>query len=282
MSKFKRVKTTQEVFLGDFVKRASGRGLVKLGIVDPPYNYGQPYEAYEDNKSHEAYLNWTREYLSRLVPMLDKHGALWVFVPDEWVCELEYMMKHEFKLHKRQHLIWAFTFGVACQGKFSRSHCHMLHMTKTKTKFTFNADALRVPSARSLVYGDKRAASKGKLPDATWMLLKEQLEPYMTKEGSVWLESRICGTFKERKKHSPNQIPLPIYERIVKALTNEGDLVVDPFAGTGGLGVVCKRLNRNYIGFDIGKDCVKQSNARIRAAELTEEAPPSKKPKKKR
>lgn len=259
-----RSKTNQEVVRGDFLD-SKGSGLAQLIVGDPPYNYGQPYEAYEDNKSYEKYMKWTRQWLARAVNMLHKHGALWLFIPDEWAADIEYAMKHEFKLHLRQHLIWAFTFGVNCTDKFTRSHCHMLHMTKTKTRFTFNPKELLVPSARELVYKDKRAKKGGRLPDATWMLLKEQLEPYMTGDKSVWLQSRICGTFKERKKHSPNQIPLPIYDRIVRALTNPGDLVVDPFAGTGGLGVECKKLGRNYIGFDIGKECVRSAKARIAA-----------------
>lgn len=242
---------------------ATSAGVATLALIDPPYNIGMPYEAYADNKTHKEYLAFTRNWMEVAKWLLHKHGTMMVFVPDEWVCETEYMAKHDFGLYKRQHIIWAFTFGVACQGKFSRSHCHILYLTKTKTKFTFNADAIRVPSARQLVYNDNRQNPKGKLPDATWMLLKEQMLPYMQPSVDTWLENRICGTYNEREKHSPNQLPIPLMERIVKACSNPHDLVIDLFAGTGSAGVACAMHDRNYLGFDISKTCVKKSNERI-------------------
>ncbi len=258
----------QKVIKGDCVKGANSlpKGKAKTVIADPPYNFGVPYDSYADNKTYAEYIKWTRQWMTAAVNALDKQGSLFVFVPDEWVSEIDMLARHELRLYKRRHIIWTFTFGVACQGNFSRSHCHILYFTKQKTNRTFNDDAIRVKSARTLVYKDKRANPKGKLPDATWMLLMDQLEQYMTGDTDVWLESRICGTFKERAKHSPNQIPLPIMERIIKATTNKGDTVIDMFAGTGGSGVAATLLGRNYIGYDVSPECVRQSNAKIAAA----------------
>lgn len=240
----------------------------ELVIADPPYNFGQPYDAYKDTKSHTEYMNWTRQWVGAAANVLAPHGALWIFVPDEWVSEIDVMAKREFKLYKRQHVVWAFTFGQKCQKKFTRSHCHLLYLTKAKTKFTFNVDSLRVPSARQLVYKDKRAVSAGKPPDDTWMLLESQLRPHMGQDKDTWLESRICGTFKERKKHSPNQIPVPIMERIVLACSNPGERVIDPFAGTCASGVACALHKRNWEGFDLSQRCVTEGNKRIKEALL--------------
>lgn len=260
----KKAVPTQVATKADCVTAMEGlKYRPELLICDPPYNFGMPYDAYKDSKSHTEYLAWTRKWVGTAAAVLDPHGALWIFAPDEWVSEIDVMAKREFKLYKRQHVIWAFTFGQKCSKKFTRSHCHLLHLTKSKTKFTFNADALKVPSARQLVYKDKRAVSSGKLPDDTWMLLESQMRPFMGRDRDVWLESRICGTFKERKKHSPNQIPVPVMERIVLACSDEGERVVDPFAGTCSSAIPCVRHGRNWEGFDLSRTCVTAGNKRI-------------------
>ncbi len=265
--KGKKGVPTQVARKTDCVKAMAGLAYEpNLIIADPPYNFGQPYDAYKDSKSHKEYVEWTRLWLGTAASRLHARGSVWVFVPDEWVSEIDVMAKREFKLYKRQHVVWAFTFGQKCTKKFTRSHCHLLYFTKTKTQFTFNANSLLVPSARQLRYNDKRAVKDGKLPDDTWMLLKEQLEPHMGKDKDTWLESRICGTFKEREKHSPNQIPVPVMERIVLACSNKGDRVVDPFAGTAASGVACALHGRNWEGFDVSPRCVAEGNRRIKAA----------------
>lgn len=250
---------------GDCVKlmQEVPAGSINLAICDPPYSFGQPYDAYADNLGYDEYVRWTEKWLTAAVRILHKHGSLWVFSPDDWVSEIDVMARTRLKLYKRRHVIWAFTFGQAAQNNFSRSHAHLLYFTKAKTKFTFNADALRVPSARQLVYKDTRQNPKGKLPDATWMLLRDQLEPYMAPDKDTWMESRVCGTFKERKSHCPNQIPIPIMERIVKACSNLGDAVLDPFGGTFSSGVASLRHRRRYIGFDLSKNYVKAGVARL-------------------
>jgi DNA modification methylase len=239
------------------------KGKVKLLVSDPPYNFGQPYDAYSDNKSYAGYMAFTEKWMGAGVAALHPHGSMWVFCPDEWVSEIDILARKTFKLTKRRQVVWTFTFGQAAQRNFTRSHCHLLYFTKTKTKFTFNESKVRVPSARQLVYGDARANKKGKLPDDTWVLLRDQLEGAIPRDADVWLQSRVCGTFKERRKHSPNQIPVPIMERIVLACSNRGDLVADPFCGTGSLGEACARHERSYIGFDISGDAVKATRERI-------------------
>jgi site-specific DNA-methyltransferase (adenine-specific) len=176
-----------------------------------------------------------------------------LWAPNEWCAEAKVFCTEKLGLHLRSWIIWAFTFGVANQKNFSRSHTHILYLSKTAKGFTFNDGEVRVPSARKLIYKDKRQNPNGKLPDATWMLLREQMEPYMGGDVDTWMKSRICGTFGERRRHISNQIPLPLYERIIQVASNRGDLVVDPFGGSFGSGEMAVRLKRNYIGFDISQ-----------------------------
>ncbi len=234
-----------------------------LIVADPPYNYGQDYEYGADNLKFDEYLTWTQRWLTAAAQALDRHGAMWVFIPDEWVSEIDLFCRKKLGMTRRSWVVWYYTFGVANQLNFSRSHTHLLYFTAKKTKFTFNADAIRVPSARQLVYNDRRQATGGKLPDNTWVLLREQLQPLFQADMDTWLESRICGTFKERKPHSPNQLPEPVVERIVLSTSNPGDLVVDPFVGTGTTGVVAVKNFRDFGGCDIGKTCVAESTDRI-------------------
>jgi DNA modification methylase len=266
-TKKKKRRPDQVAEAGDCVGLlASLETAPRLVIADPPYNQGMAYEAYEDNLGYEEYMAWTRGWLAAATDALHRHGSLFVFVPDEWVSEVDVLCKRKFKLHKRRHIVWTFTFGQAAQKNFSKSHCHILYYTKAKTRFTFNEDAVRVKSARQAVYADKRANSAGKLPDDTWMLLKSQLEPYLGPDRDTWLVSRICGTFRERKRHSPNQIPVALMERIVTACSDPGDLVVDPFCGTGSSGVACALHDRPWLGYDVSAVCVDRANAAIREA----------------
>lgn len=274
-SRKKTPATTQTAEKGDCVLKlttirqnaAIGRGVrPALIVADPPYNIGQPYEAYADNRTYDDYMAFMESWLTEAERTLADTGSMWVFCPDEYVSEVDLYCRKTLKMTKQRHVIWAFTFGQKATRNFTRSHCHLLWLTRHKTKYTFNAEAVAVPSARQLVYKDKRAAPGGKPPDATWMLLAHQLAPHMGADKDVWLQSRVCGTFKERRKHSPNQIPVPLMERIVAACSDPGDLVVDPFAGTGSSGVACKKLGRNWLGFDLSKVCVAESNRRIKAA----------------
>lgn len=238
-----------------------------LIFADPPFNYGFDYDKHDDSQDPRAYRNWCAEWLAEIHMTLSKHGTFWLAICDEHVSELDVMAKGFF--HKRSHIIWYYTFGVACSKNFSRSHTHLLYYTKTKTKFTWT-DAVRVPSARQLVYNDKRANPKGKLPDNTWILNPLDLERAFvhgnTDQLDTWLASRVCGTFKEREKGAVNQMPLGVMERIILATSNPGDLVLDPFGGTFTTGEAAILTGRHFIGFDISKEYCQRGRGRLRRA----------------
>ena len=279
-----------EVVQGDCVERLGGADHARyacrfdLAVADPPYNLGFAYEsAVDDRKAAADYLAWTRQWLAAVTPTLTPDGTLWVFVPEEWASRVDVMAQDEFGYHKRRQVTWAFTFGQAAQKNFTKSSCFLLYLTRKKAKFFFDDAAVRVPSARQLVYGDRRANPAGKQPDATWMLVAEQLAPYATPDRDVWLQSRVCGTYKERVPDMPNQIPLPLYERVVRATCPPGGAVLDPFAGSFGLGEVCLRLGRDYLGVELGPKTAEAGRLRLDrvAAELAA-APPADKKRPKR
>jgi site-specific DNA-methyltransferase (adenine-specific) len=269
LPKQKKVPLRSELLAGDCVKGMDylEPGSVDLIVADSPYNYGQAYDAYDDNQPEEKFLGWVQTWIASATRVLNKHGSMWIFAPDEWVSEVDVYCRHRMHLYKRSHVVWFYTFGQSCAKNFARSHTHLLYYTKTKSKFTFNADdkQVRVPSARQLVYKDKRQNPKGKLPDNTWMLLKGEMDQVFQPDMDTWLVNRVCGTYLERAKHSPNQLPYSLIERIVLSTSSPGQLVVDPFLGSGVTGQVCKHHGRHFLGYDISKECVKQARRRIDA-----------------
>ena len=165
------------------------------------------------------------------------------------------MLTRTHGLTCRSWVIWYYTFGVNCTNKFSRSHAHLFYLVKDEAQFTFNADdpAVRVPSARQLVYGDKRANPKGRLPDDTWILRPQDIPDSFRPDEDTWYFPRVNGTFKERAGWHGCQMPEQLLGRIIRSCSNPGDVVLDPFAGSGTTLAVAKKLDRRYVGFELSE-----------------------------
>src|SRR5439155_3493140 len=181
-------------------------GSVDLAFADPPFNIGYKYDVYEDRLKAEHYLDWTREWGRALVRTIKPSGTFWLAIGDDFAAELK-LIFHDLGLVCRSWVIWYYTFGVHCKNKFARSHTHLFHFVKDPKRFTFNLDAIRVPSARQLVYADVRAHAKGRLPDDTWILRPQDATGSFTPEENVWYFPRVCGTFKERAGWHGCQMP---------------------------------------------------------------------------
>jgi site-specific DNA-methyltransferase (adenine-specific) len=246
-------------------------GCVDLAIADPPFNIGYEYDVYEDKKAAEEYLDWTRQWGKALVHALKPTGTFWLAIGDDFAAELKMMFQRELGLTCRSWVIWYYTFGVNCKQKFSRSHTHLFHFVKDRRSFTFNTDAIRVPSARQLVYGDARSNPKGRLPDDTWILRPQDLPEGFQADESTWYFPRVCGTFKERAGWHGCQMPEQLLGRIIRACSNPGELVLDPFGGSGSTLVTAKKLGRKYLGFELSENYA--ANIRKRLGEVKEGDP---------
>ncbi|OHD14700.1 MAG: hypothetical protein A2Z98_01965 [Spirochaetes bacterium GWB1_27_13] len=207
---------------------------IDLIFADPPFNIGIKYDKYNDNLSYDDYYNWSENWISECYRILKKEGSIYIAIGDEFAAEINIILKRN-GFYFRNWIIWYYTFGQNQRKKFSRSHTHILYFTKDKDNFTFNDNNIRVPSARQLIYNDKRANPNGKIPDDVWQI------------------SRVCGTFKERLGDHPCQMPEELLDIIIKASSNENDIVLDPFGGTGTTSAVSKKLKRNYITMDISE-----------------------------
>ncbi|MBN2562725.1 MAG: site-specific DNA-methyltransferase [Phycisphaerae bacterium] len=320
-------------------------GSVDLVFADPPFNIGYDYDAYDDKQEHEVYIDWSRRWMRAVHRVLKPSGTFWLAIGDEYAAELKLIAQGAFPgvplldedparsaptetppptrrrgrrrrsqiepsargFHCRSWVIWYYTFGVHCTQKFTRSHAHLFHFVKDPKDFTFNADDVRVPSARQLVYADKRANPKGRMPDDTWItppggpsggydhepgskaptdsseirrrptrpgppthdgfiLRPQDLPEGFTPDSDTWYFSRVAGTFKEREGWHGCQMPEQLLGRIIRACSNKGDLVLDPFVGSGTTLVVAKKLGRQCMGFELSQEYADQARKRLAAA----------------
>jgi len=221
-----------------------------LVFADPPFNIGYKYDKYYDKVKSKNYIAWTREWMSICKKVLKPHGSFYIAIGDDYAASVK-IIADQLGLFMRNWIIWHYTFGQQTKNKFARAHTHIFYFVNDKNKYTFNDWAVRVPSDRQLIYNDKRANPRGKMPD------------------DVWTEySRVCGTFNERQLWHPCQMPESLLKRIVAASSNPGDLVLDPFIGSGTTATAAVQLGRDYTGIDISEQYVRNAKARLRELKL--------------
>ncbi|MCP4505118.1 MAG: site-specific DNA-methyltransferase, partial [Fuerstiella sp.] len=148
---------------------------------------------YHDQVGDREYLNWSRQWISAVHRVLKSDGTFWLAIGDEYAAELK-LLSQEIGFHCRSWVVWYYTFGVNCKAKFTRSHAHLFHFVKDPENFTFHDQELdnRVPSARELVYNDKRANPLGRLPDDTWISRPADVAGELTSDDDgSWSPSRL-------------------------------------------------------------------------------------------
>jgi site-specific DNA-methyltransferase (adenine-specific) len=241
-------------------------GCVDLVFADPPFNIGYQYDMYDDRRDAEAYQEWSLAWGREVVRVLKPQGTFWLAIGDEFAAELKLLFHRELGLSLRSWVIWYYTFGVHCTKKFARSHAHLFYFVKDSKHFTFNDQAIRVPSARQLVYADARANPQGRVPDDTWILRPQDLPEGFSADGDTWYFSRVCGTFKERAGWHGCQMPERLLSRIIQGCSAPGDTVLDPFAGSGTTLVVAKKLGRRFLGFELSPEYCAQIERRLEAS----------------
>lgn len=260
--------TDNEIITGDCVEVLATlpAGWADLVFADPPFNIGYDYDVYDDRRSRTDYLAWAERWLAAAVRALAPAGSFFLAIGDEYAAEYKVRLD-SLGLTLRNWIVWHYTFGVACTRKFNRSHAHILYYVRDPKRYTFHADAVRVPSARLTTYADKRANPRGKLPDDTWVLRPQESDVHFRPDSDTWFVPRVCGTFRERTAH-PCQMPEAVLDRIIRVATNPGDRVLDPFAGSGTTLVVAKRLGRRYLGVELSEVYADAARKRLQRVEF--------------
>lgn len=226
---------------------------VDLVFADPPFNWNRAYDKWDDKMPREDYLRFTEDWLNLCVDALTPTGSMWVNIPDDTAAEIVLHLKKR-GLQMVNWCIWHYRFGQNTDRKFISSHVHALYFARDAMNRTWNGDEILEPSDRATTYFDPRTQNKKegtagmRLPMGVWY-------------GKFW--GRIQGNNGERRANHDNQLPEVYLERVIRACSNEGDLVMDPFLGSGTTGVIAHALKRRFIGTEFSIDNAKSAFKRI-------------------
>lgn len=213
---------------------------VRLIIADPPYNLNKDYGNNLDKKNFDEYLEFSKQWLREAKRILSDDGTIYVFMGVRYISYIYAILEQELDMYFNSWITWFYTQGIGKIKGFSSRHDDILMFTKNEKQFVFNLDAVRVPQKYYRSVNNMRGANPG----------------------NVWEFSHMHYCNKNRKKH-PTQKPEGLYERMVLASSNERDLVVDPFVGSGTLLRVCQQTNRRGIGIDINPDYIDMTKERL-------------------
>ena len=219
---------------------------IDLIITDPPFNIGKNYGGvYKDNKKSEEYIEWCKKWLKECIRLLKPQGSLYLFnYPENNAYLLPFLKKH--MVFKRW-MTWHYPTNTGhSKVNFTRTQHSILFFAKTK-KHKFNRDKIAVPYKNPT---DKRIqellknGSKGRAPY------------------DVFQFNLVKNVSKDKTPH-PCQIPVPLLKIFIKASSNSGDTILDPFAGSFSTCAAAKELDRNSIGIDINPAYVKIGEKRL-------------------
>ncbi len=244
-----------QVIIGDcrdVLAHLPSKGDVDLIFADPPFNWDVPYENWDDGMARREYERFTFDWLDGCIDALAPHGSLWVNIPDDTAAEIVVHLKRR-GLTMINWCVWHFRFGQNRSSSFIMSKVHALYFCKNSATRIWNGDDILELSDRAAIYSDPRTMAKDtnkgmRVPMDVWY-------------GKYW--GRIQGNNKERRHQHHNQIPEVYLERVIKACSNEGDLVLDPFLGSGTTCTVARALKRRSIGIEYSAVNAKSAWERI-------------------
>jgi adenine-specific DNA-methyltransferase len=230
----------------------------RLVVTSPPYNIGKTYEK---RLKFIDYLREQRETLRECVRVLAENGSLcWQvgnhIAEDSEIMPLDiyvYRICKRLGLKLRNRIVWSFDHGLHCRRRFSGRYETILWFTKTDN-YVFNLDEVRVPQK----YPGKKYYKGPKSGQYS-------CNPLGKNPGDIWLIPNVKHNHTEKTIH-PCQFPIELIERLVLALTNVNDLVVDPYMGVGTTACASVLHNRKAAGSEIMTEYVEVAGRRVRLA----------------
>lgn len=248
----------------EFLK-AQPTGSIRLIITSPPYNIGKEYET---TTSLAEYLENLRPIIAEMYRVLADNGSIcWEvgnYLDDKTkeIYPLDiyfYRLFKEFSLQLRNRIIWHFGHGLQCENRFSGRYETILWFSKGE-EYIFNLDDVRIPSKypgkkayKGARKGQLSGNPKGKNPEDVWQATVERL--YDDWDCKIWDIPNVNSNHVEKTKH-PCQFPVELVERCVLALTDENDIVYDPFAGVGSSLIAALKNNRKAYGTELMQDYI--------------------------
>ena len=210
-----------KIYNGDAIEILTNKiknNSIDLIFIDPPYNIGKNFNGRKDKwETDEKYLKWCYKWLDLSIKKLKSTGSLYVMTSTQFMPNFDIYLKHKINILSR--IAWYYdSSGVQAKHYFGSMYEPILFCVKDKNKYTFNSKDILV---------EAKTGAKCKLIDYR----KNPPQPYNTKKvpGNVWEFSRVRYRMPEYENH-PTQKPIAFLERIIKASSNEGDTVLDPFS----------------------------------------------------
>ncbi len=214
---------------------------VDLIIADPPYNLSKNYVSSKDNLSFEDYIAFTTNWLKESVRVLKPGGTIYVFMGMQMISYLFTLLEDEFELSFSSWITWHYTQGVGKKRGWSSRHDDILMFTKGDN-YIFNLDEVRVPQKFYRSINNMRGANPG----------------------NVWTFSHVHYSQNNRSKQHPTQKPEGLIERMVLASSNVGDVVLDPFSGSGTTMRVVQQTDRIGIGIELERIYIDETYERLK------------------
>ena len=228
------------------IKTGSG-DQTRSGFGGKTYNYETVSElAYRDDMPLDEFLAFLRIRLEHMHRVLVDDGSIYVHVDFHAVHHVRFMLDDIFGPDRfLNEIIWAYDYGGRHRDRWARKHDNILWYAKGDT-WTFNRDDIdRIPYMAPDLVGPEKAA-RGKLPTDVW-----------------WMT--IVPTNSKERTGYPTQKPVALIERIIRASSNEGDVVADFFGGSGTTAVAAARLGREYLYVDANAEAVAIATDRLAA-----------------
>lgn len=278
-----KTRPSLNIYVGDCRKLLPripkcAKGEVDLVFADPPFNWNRDYDrhgkgdAWHDSLPRDDYCDiddtfkppqeviaFTQRWLDLCIESLRPGGALWVNIPDDWAAEIVLHLKAR-GLDMVNWCIWHYRFGQNTNGRFIGSKVHALYFTKPGGERTWHPQDVAEISDRRSIYFDQRTESKR---DGMPAGLRVPMDVWY---GQFW--GRVQGNNKERRGKHDNQLPEVYLERVIRACSNEKDLVLDPFLGSGTTGLIAHALGRDFIGVEFAPSNAKSAFERIKAGPI--------------
>ena len=228
---------------------------IDLIFVDPPYNIGKNFNGHKDKwETDEDYLNWCYKWIDLCVRKLKSNGSMYIMTSTQFMPFFDIFIRKKMTILSR--LVWYYdSSGVQAKKYFGSMYEPILFCVKNPENYTFNADEILV---------EAKTGAKRKLIDYR----KNPPQIYSSEKvpGNVWEFARVRYRMDEYENH-PTQKPVALLERIIKASSNVGDTVLDPFSGTFTTSFVAKQLDRKSIGIELQEEYVKIGLRRLRLAD---------------
>ncbi len=221
---------------------------VDLIFADPPYNIKKA--DWDKFDSQEQYIQWSMTWIAEASRLLKPSGSLYICGFSENLADLKHPAMRYFT--RCRWLIWHYRNKANLGNDWGRSHESILHLRKTRA-FTMNIDNIRIPyGEHTLKYPTHPQAASSQYANGEKSSLWVP-NPIGAKPRDVIEIPTTCNGMGEKTKH-PTQKPEELLRRLILAATNEGDVVLDPFSGSGTTLVASEQLQRKWIGCDINPE----------------------------